>query len=361
MEAEAAKARELGLKDGVFGQEWLDVCDTAEPVDLDDPQSEVGRVYQEMVKDVQRVMNSDDPHRKPAQELLWQIILKVADDPLAAEPDKFWRACKKNRFSLSPQVYTQVAKSWGEQRQNLVEQSLPDLDKIKTDFIETITKNIEAGNLPVPLSVLERVKTVIFIPTDAIKSHTFGEMDIMKNVVYFSVQPGVDIEKTIRHELFHLIAGKRFKMELSALDQTPENVGLEKAGMSFIVGGDREFAWMDEAMTEHLTEKLFELEPEENGPYSDFIEVLQIFLEAGKPPIPEQLLLQAYFEQDGVEAWRTFSQAVRASFSDGFLVRFNRAVGGYPLLAKEIVERVKAGEDFVTVVEAMNKEVHVIR
>lgn len=215
------------------------------------------------------------------------------------------------------------------------------LPKLEDRFVERIDRLKKKGLLPISREKIEDAFERMHVELgdedahEASGTYGYNKFVITLATRLFDEYRSIDlmlgspeIERTYTHELFHALSAKL------VMKDEDDRMRVRRVGFKMVVsekeGGER-FRWLNEAMTEYLSDESF-------GGVSDVYAqekvLLNYLMEGGKKPIPRELFANAYFEDhepgDGatqtIPHWRILRAALNESFGPTFLVDLDKAI-----------------------------------
>ncbi len=251
-------------------------------------------------------------------------------------PEILMRIVEPKTFPLD--LYEQMLRIHAENfaaKQKEFEKRLPQLMQ---DFSQRIRGLIAEKQLPLDETALKRIlEETTFRLADALTTRLkerWGEYDVEKGMVSIAGQiPSEEQAHTLGHEMLHTLSGRTI-VTLDTEGRPEDSFILhQRVGTDFFSefgGMISRFKWLNEAITEKLTTKLYQ-SPSQFYPKER--ELMELLLSHGKYPIiEEKFLTDAYFENydpnhpEKVPAWKTLTFVINKSYRPGFLVDLDKII-----------------------------------
>jgi hypothetical protein len=126
--------------------------------------------------------------------------------------------------------------------------------------------------------------------------------------------------KVYVHEMTHAMGGMVHVVKMNKASKEYTYLPSKRSGLIF----SKRFKWLNEAVTEHVTDRILGEPNDETKGYYDFRTLLDVFRTAGKQEIPMQDITYAYFENhpgSGGELvyWKRFMESVTSAYGPRFL------------------------------------------
>lgn len=205
----------------------------------------------------------------------------------------------------------------------------------ESQFKERITEKIDSGAYPLSAEILaRRLQNTKVVLGDALRDDLTSDRGGLFNPETETVliaQQGLRKygEKIYTHEMFHALSGRTIVEK--KLEFMSERIGIshtQRIGLDFLEGRIGRLRWLDEALTEFLTQDLLS---QSDNTYAQERELFGLLQRQGKIPIPQHLFLGAYFENydpalphgERIPAWKRLYGVVNDAYSPGFLVRLD--------------------------------------
>jgi hypothetical protein len=185
------------------------------------------------------------------------------------------------------------------------------------DFKHSLQTAIEEQGLPITLSeVQNRLSNLRIRTSDPLLVELQGENGtfdaLTQEIMICAVDDPTELRETVYHELLHAISGLTMSIEPNESEANYDSdvIHALRAGLG---GPDNRLHWLNEAITEQLTQILVADQPVDfntltgidihnmpewhEGVYNDERELLVVIMDSGVEHIPFKTLLEAYFEE----------------------------------------------------------------
>lgn len=217
---------------------------------------------------------------------------------------------------------------------------------LKKDFHERMTTASKEGIFSIDSTILEeRIRDTKAELADALYASLeeyYGAFKVDSNKVLLAshiVKKKNLTKKVFIHEMLHAVSGRTI---------IGSNLGSKNYEVWVVTGHQRvgtdfegefiakpRFEWMNEAITERLTEKL--ADQKEKGKWESYKSeqrLLQLLQENGTQQIPDKVFFDAYFEnldpkappEKRIPKWRELRKQINGAFDPGFLIRLDNYV-----------------------------------
>ncbi|OGE86335.1 MAG: hypothetical protein A3J48_02450 [Candidatus Doudnabacteria bacterium RIFCSPHIGHO2_02_FULL_46_11] len=226
-----------------------------------------------------------------------------------------------------------------------------------------LSQAIEKGVLPLEPEVLPRLDSLSIKMRDPLLSafeEINGEFRIWANEIVISEYTVGDLKSNIVHEIFHALSGRTIVGrnltfedirigEFEMLDANHQRIGLRFVPMepnspALAEKYTPRFRWLNEALTDYLMQRV--LGANASMSYNSEIRLFRLLAE--KAQIPENLFVEAYFENyktdvprdERIPKWKELWERLNKAFGSGFMVRLDQLVeeSGIEEAIKEVEE-----------------------
>ena len=139
------------------------------------------------------------------------------------------------------------------------------------------------------------------------------------------------LEHVYTHEMLHFLAGRTILSSVDIEQDFEGEIIHQRGGLRYNTP-NRRFQWLNEAVTEGLAVEF--MGGKDKGIYRRERELLRLLQTKGKTELPEDLFIDAYFEnydpnilqKDRIPAWKKLQQAINKAYEPGFLVQIDNVV-----------------------------------
>jgi hypothetical protein len=164
-----------------------------------------------------------------------------------------------------------------------------------------------------------------------------GYYDFVRGYVGFSETvarlPNVDVAQVLAHEYLHAFSG-RTKVRAMPTNK-PEEAGTFtiRFGLQFEGTHGNIFTWLNEAVTEYITDEVIPPAEGIETNYQEYRSILDFLLHGGTEPISFDLFKRAYFEDydpdarpNAISAWKELQAAIDHAHGPGYLVKVDKLI-----------------------------------
>lgn len=210
-----------------------------------------------------------------------------------------------------------------EKRSNEIMGRIPELRK---SFASYIKEFVLSQGIDMPQDLIDErisdtpvviVDSLLSARDDYVGAHSRGIISLSSAI------SDQRLIKTFTHEMLHALGGKLVLENGQGGDFKVLREGLRFNG--------KRFRWLEEAVTESLTDKI---RPGDHPTYENERRILEIIRTYGKSEIPESVFYNAFFEnydpslpvEQRIPNWKKLWASVNEAFEPGFLVHVDEAM-----------------------------------
>jgi len=212
----------------------------------------------------------------------------------------------------------------------------------QSQFDKRLREKIASGSYPLSIEVLERrLQNTKVVLGDALRddltSDKGGHFEVEREIAMIAQQElrrrG---EKVYTHEMLHALSGRTLVAEKpkNPIADDDENYyyNAQRVGLRFQSGESSRFRWLNEGVTESLTQDICTIT---DTTYEKERELFKLLQQQGKIPVSEELFIKAFFENynpdlpygERIPAWKHLYSAINNAYVPGFLLKLDKYVG----------------------------------